>query len=127
VVTTVKQIHYTGWPDHGIPKKEQFDDFDKLVENSIECYDAFKESEDNKRILLHCSAGIGRTGTLLSIMHIVSTIKNMQKDGETLNNISVFSTVRKLREHRFHLVQSESQYIFIYQYLAAFLKKISIL
>ena len=126
-ISTVKQIHYMGWPDHGVPKKKELSAFDSLVELTLDEYNNIRESEETKRLLFHCSAGIGRTGTLLSILHIVSSLNKKVKDGETITDLSVFSTVRKLREHRFHLVQSESQYLFIFEYLAQHLKKIKLI
>jgi len=122
VISKIKQIHYTGWPDHGVPKKQGLDDFQTLVENSYSQYKT--ASENNSKVLIHCSAGIGRTGTLLSILNIVADIEKKKEQEEEISNISVFSVVRKLREHRFHLVQSESQYIFIYQFLAKYLKNL---
>lgn len=126
-VSTVKKVHYSGWPDHGVPHKDQLRDFDTLVEYTMDAYRNFREEDNPRKILIHCSAGIGRTGTLLTILHIISNIESARAAGEEITNISVFSTVRKLREHRFHLVQSESQYMFIYQYLAQYLKKIKLL
>lgn len=126
-ISQVQQIQYLGWPDHGIPEKHQFEDFDKLFEHTLAAYNSIKAEESTKKIGLHCSAGIGRTGTLLSLLHAVANIQKQKEEGEKITKISVFSTVRKLREHRFHLVQSDSQYYFIYEYLSAYLKKIKLI
>lgn len=62
----VKQLQYVSWPDHGIPDTVQ--DIDSLVEKSLAKLDA------GERVLYHCSAGIGRTGTLITITHLIHDI-----------------------------------------------------
>lgn len=59
-------MHYVGWPDHGIPTGESMEDFKKTLHEFIHYilnYDA--------RAIVHCSAGIGRTGTIISLLHII--------------------------------------------------------
>jgi len=126
-ISEVKQVQYTGWPDHGIPEKDQFDDFDKLVQNTMEVYNTIKAEDSQKKMLLHCSAGIGRTGTLLSIVHMLAQLNEKEKAEVKPEKVSVFSVVRKLREHRFHLVQTDVQYYFIFEYLATHLKKLKLI
>lgn len=126
-ISTVTQIQYTGWPDHGVPEAKKLDDFDKVVEYTMEEYNKNKDLENPMKTLVHCSAGIGRTGTLLTIIHILAHIDNYRNQEQTVDNISVFSMVRRLREHRFHLVQTDVQYYFIYQYLAKYLKKVGLI
>lgn len=126
-ISTVRQIQYSGWPDHGLPDKEEFEDFDTLVEYTMNEYNKIRDEQLSRKILFHCSAGIGRTGTLLSIVHAIAHIEKLRAEEKDIESISVFSTVRKLREHRFHLVQTDGQYFFIYEYLAKYLKKVNLL
>ena len=56
--------------------------------------------------MVHCSAGIGRTGTVISIFNIVTTLEKQILDSEQGENsrVSVFGTVRRLREERWGMV-----------------------
>ena len=81
-----------------------------------------RKSEEG--VLVHCSAGVGRTGTFLALVHLIATYeeqKMQRKPSEIV--LSPFSTVRRLREQRLYQVQTESQYKFIYRYLSNYLRK----
>ena len=58
-------------------------------------------------ILIHCSAGLGRSGVIAVILNMVEKLK-------TMSNVSVFREVRKMREDRYGAVQNSHQYKFIY-------------
>lgn len=126
-ISKVTQIQYLGWPDHGIPEKDELEDFDTLVRHTMKEYNRINEENSDDKILYHCSAGIGRTGTLLSIIHIIANLEKQMKEEKEIKTISVFSTLRKLREHRYHLVQTGVQYFFIYDYLSLYLKKMKLI
>ena len=115
VEKNIVQIHLTCWPDHSIPVEA----YNKIVD-IINLVDKFKQSSP---VIVHCSAGIGRTGTFIGIYNLYHEIK------EQINNVkikeikfSVMNLVRKLKEMRLYLVESESQYTFLYQFINIFLK-----
>lgn len=99
---TVAHLHYTEWPDFGIPASTD------VMRELIKELDIRKKGPKDP-IVVHCSAGIGRAGTFLAI-HI-----SLQKH---LTNpdlkISVKDTVLKLRQQRHGMVQSKDQYKFVY-------------
>ena len=110
----ITQIQYIGWPDHGIPEiKEAYDNFISMIYFIIENY-------NNSPVVVHCSAGVGRTGTFLSIFNLVYEI--IYKKNLDLIQFSIFNTVRKLKEMRMLLVQNEEQYYFIYKFIEVFLQ-----
>ena len=55
-------------------------------------------SERSEKALVHCSAGIGRTGTTISLLHIIINLCAQRNAGVEDPTLSVFSIVRRLRE-----------------------------
>lgn len=96
-----------------------------------------KPDHPNGKIIFHCSAGIGRTGTIIAIFNIIESLRVLidnqevvktsgdQSANQEINSmtprISIFSVVRRLREQRYCMVQSVSQYEFIYEYILDYL------
>lgn len=111
----VKQMHYLGWPDHYTPTDESLGDFQQCLFSLIEY---LLNSNQDEKAIVHCSAGIGRTGTTIALANILLTIGAQAKPGAKVDpQFTVFGTVRRLREQRFLMVQMEDQYLFIYQFL----------
>ncbi|XP_078233149.1 receptor-type tyrosine-protein phosphatase H [Pogona vitticeps] len=104
-VRLARHHHYTSWPDHGVPPvTNTVLHFRDLVREHIE------QHEESGPALIHCSAGVGRTGTFIALD---SLLRQAQDNGE----IGVFSFVQRLRMNRPLMIQTESQYIFLHQCL----------
>ncbi|XP_008205234.1 phosphatidylinositol phosphatase PTPRQ isoform X1 [Nasonia vitripennis] len=105
---TITHLHFKDWPDHDVP-----DDFDAMIHF---CQIFRKQFSTVKGLaVIHCSAGIGRTGTLIAIDILLQSIRDNRK-------LDVFGTVYRLRRHRLNMVQRESQYAYIYNCIRQVLK-----
>eukprot|EP00825_Cyclidium_porcatum_P030199 TRINITY_DN32056_c0_g1_i2.p1 TRINITY_DN32056_c0_g1~~TRINITY_DN32056_c0_g1_i2.p1 ORF type:complete len:289 (-),score=52.26 TRINITY_DN32056_c0_g1_i2:74-940(-) len=108
----VSQYQWLGWPDHGVPLDNQFQVVNRIITIIINTI------EDNRIPVIHCSAGVGRTGTLIAIANLTMTFlhykndiielltKSVDQNDKKWKNIriSIFSTVRRLREQRWGMV-----------------------
>ena len=107
----INQIQILNWDEHEIPNDEI------LVKNIINTL--INKINDNRiqnpeiPILIHCSAGVGRTGTFIAICQIIKCLEKIKllKKEPILN---VFNVVRKLREQRYSMVTDTIQYKSIY-------------
>lgn len=100
----MKHFWYTTWPDHGVPKS---------ASPVIAFLRAVKRETVNSQapILVHCSAGIGRTGTFMAID---TGMQQLQCDWRVCD---ISGTVKKMRKERGGSVQTPIQYRFIHQAL----------
>lgn len=100
---SIFQYHYLVWKDFQAPEHPY--GILKFIKRMNEAY-----SLDKGPILVHCSAGVGRTGTLVALDSLVQQLEN---EGQ----VAIFNTICDLRHQRNFLVQSLKQYIFIYKAL----------
>jgi protein tyrosine phosphatase len=114
----IQQIHYGGWPDHETPK-----DIQTVYGNILFMFNIVDNLIGKSPILVHCSAGVGRTGTFIALYNLYRDIlyqlnnKNIKKISFSLMNL-----VRKLKEMRLYLVENDEQYKMIYQFISKLLK-----
>ncbi|XP_066260744.1 tyrosine-protein phosphatase non-receptor type 11-like isoform X1 [Euwallacea similis] len=108
----VYHYHFTAWPDHGVPSDPGCV-LNFLYEVNIRQEELQKElppSQPPGAILVHCSAGIGRTGTFIVIDMILDQLKKYGLDCE----IDIQRTIQMVRSQRSGMVQTEAQYKFVY-------------
>jgi protein tyrosine phosphatase len=91
---TTHQFHYTGWPDFGVP------------ENSNALHDLITEVNAAKQLnpgmtVIHCSAGVGRTGTFLALSRIMNEFNN---GAETIDVLATVLVLRKDRRYMVHII-----------------------
>ncbi|XP_033109523.1 tyrosine-protein phosphatase non-receptor type 9-like [Anneissia japonica] len=107
----VAHFHFTGWPDFGVPTSAatilQFRD--EIRQNQREAVASMGSywtgHPGGPPILVHCSAGIGRTGTFCAIDISLSRLEATQK-------LNIYDTVRKMRRQRAFSIQTPEQYEF---------------
>ncbi|XP_057674167.1 tyrosine-protein phosphatase non-receptor type 13 isoform X2 [Corythoichthys intestinalis] len=95
----VTHLNYTGWPDHGTPSEP---------EQLLTFISYMRHAHRSGPIITHCSAGIGRSGTLICIDVVLGLIS---KDAD----FDISDVVRNMRLQRKGMVQTEDQYIFCYR------------
>ncbi|XP_021708822.1 tyrosine-protein phosphatase 69D [Aedes aegypti] len=99
----ISQYHYLTWKDFMAPEHPQ--GITKFIKRINSEY-----SLQRGPILVHCSAGVGRTGTFVALD---SLSQQLNEEGQ----VSIFNTICDMRYQRNFLVQSLKQYIFLYRAL----------
>lgn len=114
----ITQLHFTQWPDYdALIVNDIFDVFQFMIEE-------IDKLKDKTPGVVHCSAGVGRTGSFISIYFLFKEIMAQIKDNNLVKiNFSVFNMVRKLKEMRLFMVQNFQQYKFIYDFVNLLLIK----
>uniref|UniRef100_A0A8C5Z9V8 Receptor-type tyrosine-protein phosphatase C n=1 Tax=Marmota marmota marmota TaxID=9994 RepID=A0A8C5Z9V8_MARMA len=102
----VTHIQFTSWPDHGVPEDPH------LLLKLRRRVNAFSNFFSGP-IVVHCSAGVGRTGTYIGID---AMLEGLEAEGK----VDVYGYVVKLRRQRCLMVQVEAQYILIHQALVEY-------
>ncbi|XP_062620098.1 receptor-type tyrosine-protein phosphatase alpha-like [Saccostrea cucullata] len=96
----VMMFHYTKWPDHGVPDPLSLVIFHRHV---MRVSDVVR----GKFILVHCSAGIGRTGTYIAL-------DALYREGEKTGKVNVQKYVEIMRKDRMNMIQGSDQYEIVY-------------
>ena len=89
----VTQFHFTAWPDHGVPK------FATSLIAFIRKTQRGHLKDKGVPLLVHCSAGVGRTGTFITLD---SMLERIHKE----TSVNVYEFVKLMRTRRVLMVQT---------------------
>ncbi|XP_051970975.1 receptor-type tyrosine-protein phosphatase mu-like isoform X4 [Xyrauchen texanus] len=99
-IREIRQFHFTGWPDHGVPYHATgLLGFVRRIKA--------KSPANAGPMVIHCSAGAGRTGCFI----VIDIMLDM---AEREGVVDIYNCVRELRSRRVNMVQTEEQYVFIH-------------
>ncbi|ELW64746.1 Receptor-type tyrosine-protein phosphatase H [Tupaia chinensis] len=108
---SVRQFHYLAWPDHGVPHSpDPLLAFWKMLRQWLD------QTVEGGPPIVHCSAGVGRTGTLIALDVL---LRQLQCEGL----VGPFGFVKRMRDSRPLMVQTEAQYVFLHQCILRFLQQ----
>uniref|UniRef100_A0A7N8Y8G7 Protein tyrosine phosphatase receptor type O n=1 Tax=Mastacembelus armatus TaxID=205130 RepID=A0A7N8Y8G7_9TELE len=99
----IVHLNYTSWPDHGVPTVN-------AIESILQFVHIVRQQANRTKdpIIVHCSAGVGRTGTFIALDRLMQHIREHEF-------ADILGMVSEMRSHRLSMVQTEEQYVFIHQ------------
>ncbi|KAJ8411138.1 hypothetical protein AAFF_G00171440 [Aldrovandia affinis] len=99
----VLHLNYTSWPDHGVPTVN-------AIESILQFVQIVRQQAARTKgpVVVHCSAGVGRTGTFIALDRLMQHIREHEY-------ADILGLVSEMRSHRLSMVQTEEQYVFIHQ------------
>jgi protein tyrosine phosphatase len=104
---TIYHRHWANWPDRGSPQ-----DVHALLKLRLD----MARCCVGKPVVVHCSAGIGRTGTLVLVDLASARLEQGKK-------LVMVDQLKKLRDQRLHSIQTDVQYLFVYRALIDYVTK----
>ncbi|XP_053261015.1 receptor-type tyrosine-protein phosphatase O isoform X2 [Podarcis raffonei] len=102
-VQDVMHFNYTAWPDHGVPPTNAAESILQFVQMVRQ-----QAAKSKGPMIIHCSAGVGRTGTFIALDRLLQHIRDHEF-------VDILGLVSDMRSYRMSMVQTEEQYIFIHQ------------
>eukprot|EP00158_Paraphelidium_tribonemae_P009034 Partr_v1_DN28753_c0_g1_i12_m63158 putative Protein tyrosine phosphatase len=110
-VRTISQLHYVSWPDHSVPKSPL-----PILEMAKHYHNHPLRQRNGGPTLVHCSAGVGRTGTFCAIYTLLEMMRrdNGMNEFGTSDSL-LFRLVESFRRQRPHMVEAHAQYAFCYE------------
>ncbi|KAL3868040.1 hypothetical protein ACJMK2_040879 [Sinanodonta woodiana] len=101
----IKQFHFTAWPDKSVPRYSS-----SMVHFRHKIYTTKEEGNFSGPLVVHCSAGVGRTGTFIAIDFLVD-------QAQAQGTVNVTSCLETLRNQRVLMIQTLDQFIFVHEVL----------
>uniref|UniRef100_A0A8D0HPA2 Receptor-type tyrosine-protein phosphatase O n=1 Tax=Sphenodon punctatus TaxID=8508 RepID=A0A8D0HPA2_SPHPU len=102
-VQDVMHFNYSAWPDHGVPTTNAAESILQFVQMVRQ-----HSTKSKGPMIIHCSAGVGRTGTFIALDRLLQHIRDHEF-------VDILGLVSDMRSFRMSMVQTEEQYIFIHQ------------
>ncbi|KAK3767106.1 hypothetical protein RRG08_017980 [Elysia crispata] len=93
------QFHFTAWPDKSVPESPW---------GLVDLYHRVMSAPGSGPVLVHCSAGVGRSGTYIGLC-------NLLQEAKATGKMNFRSTLWKLRQARMHTIQTVEQYVFLHK------------
>ncbi|CDW76622.1 protein tyrosine phosphatase [Stylonychia lemnae] len=143
----VTHLQETKWEDNHAPDHSCEVGVFERINHLINKCKKNRDKNPQGSILVHCSAGCGRTGTLIGLYSILESIRSqiddrtqglinsgqnvresypdpyyLDSEGKSQERVSIFSAVRRIREQRWNLVKNVEQYKYIYQFTKEWIK-----
>ncbi|CAC5418187.1 PTPRT [Mytilus coruscus] len=98
----IHHFHFIQWPDHGVPDSIKLVDFYRKVKS--------EKCNQNGPMAVHCSAGVGRTGTFIAI-------DALYEHGKKVGYVNVMEYIEMMRKDRMNMVQTYEQYETVFEAL----------
>lgn len=105
-------IRCSGWKDQDAPDLDMFVDLWKLVQEKLHSYKP--NDEEKVKLVIHCTGGVGRTGTFIAIDIAGQELKDKQNNAKW-EDFSIEKVIAFLRKKRMNMVGSASQYVFCHR------------
>ena len=112
----IQQFHFIAWPDRGVPASSV--QFIKVLHATMaaqfKCQQEAKAAGEPKvpPCLVHCSAGVGRTGTFCAVYAALNSLPMIGRNG--VNELNVVQLTKTMRQSRRFMIQSQPQFEFTY-------------
>jgi len=113
----IYNLHFTEWPDHGVPQdpKHFLEFLDELESVRQHVSLSLGQAQEVQPVLVHCTAGVGRTGVIILTDLMIACLQSNQR-------VNILKSLIHLRCQRMLLVANFGQYRFVYATLIHFLK-----
>ena len=106
----VWHLLFSGWPDFDVPEGE-----DRAALLELLGLSASKNEVVSTPRIIHCSAGVGQSGTFIALDFLLAQLKSGVVAEAKEDEDMIYDLVNRLREQRMTMVQSDTQYYFLYQ------------
>jgi hypothetical protein len=106
---TITQLQYTGWTDFGVP--DQPIGILQLIHYADKAHAKYRQGP----MVVHCSAGCGRSGTFCVIDTMIQRLWHEREVYTSSMHDKVWETVSRFREQRMSMVQTHRQFVFCYE------------
>ncbi|KAL8942454.1 MAG: hypothetical protein Q9216_001654 [Gyalolechia sp. 2 TL-2023] len=101
---------FSGWPDFEVPQNQ-----DRVALFELLKLSSAKNTKSSNPRIVHCSAGVGRSGSFIALEYLLAQIKSGALAEASEDEDPIYDTVNRLREQRMTMVQSDAQYAFLYE------------